>query len=197
MAEDLKVFELVIDEHDEDSGVNMVAIVDYPAIERDFMAFNKQLSKFKVEDEEQRIVSGPFMLAEKAIFRLDEEIGQHYVVFTADTIKKIRNKFAKNQSSDMVNLMHDTEVSGVHIVESFLIDSKRGIKTPVGYEEMSEGSWFGSMLIENDEVWKQVKDGTFKGFSVEGIFERSKEEHKPNDFSKFLSDLQDVLNKIG
>ena len=195
MAEKLKVFELVIDEDSEDSGVNMIALVDYPAIERDFMKFSKQ-QVFKVVDEEQRIVSGPAMLADKAIFRMDEEIGEHYVVFTAETIKKIRNKFAKTHSSDMVNLMHETAVSGVHIVESFLIDERRGITTPKGFDEMTQGSWFVSMLIENEEVWQQVKDGTFKGFSVEGIFERATEEHKPGNLEDLFRAIEEVIGSI-
>ena len=195
MAEKLKVFELVIDEDSEASGVNMIALVDYPAIERDFMKFSKQ-QVFKVVDEEQRIVSGPAMLADKAIFRMDEEIGEHYVVFTAETIKKIRNKFAKTHSSDMVNLMHETAVSGVHIVESFLIDERRGITTPKGFDEMTQGSWFVSMLIENEEVWQQVKDGTFKGFSVEGIFERATEEHKPGNLEDLFRAIEEVIGSI-
>jgi hypothetical protein len=26
------------------------------------------------------------------------------------------------------------------------------------------------MKVENDDVWAKVKDGTFRGFSIEGIF---------------------------
>ena len=195
MAEKLKVFELVIDEESEDSGVNMIALVDYPAIERDFMKFSKQ-QVFKVVDEEQRIVSGPFMVAGQEIFRTDNEIGDHLVVFTAKTIKQIRNKFIKTHTNDMVNLMHDTEVSGVYIAEQFLIDKRRDQGTPKGHEKLPEGSWFGSMLIENEEVWQQVKDGTFKGFSIEGIFERATEEHKPGNLEDLFRALEEVIGKI-
>jgi hypothetical protein len=50
-----KLFELIIDEEDE-SGVSMIALVDLPAIERDFQKFN-QANKitFKVADEDKRI----------------------------------------------------------------------------------------------------------------------------------------------
>ena len=40
------------------------------------------------------------------------------------------------------------------------------------------------MKIENDEVWKSVKDGTFKGFSVEGLFQES-----------FASQLESIFKK--
>ena len=39
-----KLFELVIDEEDE-SGVSMIALVDLPAIERDFQKFNSQFQE--------------------------------------------------------------------------------------------------------------------------------------------------------
>jgi hypothetical protein len=55
--------------------------------------------------------------------------------------------------------------------ESFLIDSSRGISTPKGFTAVADGSWFGSYYVANDDVWAKVKDGTFRGFSVEGFFE--------------------------
>ena len=39
-----------------------------------------------------------------------------------------------------------------------------------GYEDVKDGSWFGSFKVENDDVWNMVKEGKVKGFSVEGIF---------------------------
>ena len=47
--------------------------------------------------------------------------------------------------------------------------------TPKGFSELPEGSWFGSFRVENDDVWQQVKDGDFKGFSVEGLFSEDRE----------------------
>ena len=92
--------------------------------------------------------------------------------------------------------MHETAVSGVHIVESFLIDERRGITTPKGFDEMTQGSWFVSMLIENEEVWQQVKEGSFKGFSVEGIFERATEEHKPENLEDLFKAIEEVIGSI-
>jgi len=40
-----------------------------------------------------------------------------------------------------------------------------------GFEDVANGSWFGSFYVENDEVWKQVKAGEYRGFSVEGLFD--------------------------
>ena len=35
---------------------------------------------------------------------------------------------------------------------------------------MPDGSLFGSMYVENDAAWQLIKDGSVKGFSVEGNF---------------------------
>ena len=61
---------LTIDDDDE-SGVDFVSLVDEPAIERDFMAFSKvkEPYKFRVKDEEKRIITGPFMIASLPIYR--------------------------------------------------------------------------------------------------------------------------------
>ena len=54
--------------------------------------------------------------------------------------------------------------------ESFISDKARGIEPMKGFEDAPNGSWFVSMLVENDEVWNKVKEGLINGFSIEGIF---------------------------
>ena len=59
----------------------------------------------------------------------------------------------------------------MYCIESFIIDSERGITTPKIFDKASDGSWFLSYYIENDVVWNEfIKTGIFKGFSVEGMF---------------------------
>lgn len=165
------VYQLCVNEVD-NSGVNYVALVDNPAIELQWQSFNEQV-RFKVMDEEKHIVSGALMVANMPIYRNDQTIGEHYVVFNPATIEQIAMKFFKDGNINNVNLMHDPnlKVEGVTMFESFLVDSARGINPPTGYGNLTDGSWFGSYKIENAEVWAKVKDGTFRGFSVEGFFD--------------------------
>ena len=130
---------------------------------------DKYNEAFSIQDEEKRIVSGYFMKADLPIIRLNDKNEKYYVVFRRETIEKIVNKFFKNGLNANVNLMHDNnlQTKGVYVIESLIIDSKRGTKAPEGFEDAPDGSWFGSMRVENDEVWQMVKDGTFKGFSVD------------------------------
>ena len=192
----MKIFELIIDEEDE-SGVEMIALVDSPAIQSNWMAFNEQKPidlKFKIQDEEKRIVSGYFMIADLPIARMDDAGKVFYVVFRKDTIERIVNKFMKNGFSSKVNLMHNSNAlaEGVYVIESIIVDSKRGMKAPEWAEKVPDGSWFGSMKVDNDEVWKQVQSGEFRGFSVEGLFAQDREFELPE---KVINKIKEVIKK--
>ncbi|MCS5550256.1 MAG: XkdF-like putative serine protease domain-containing protein, partial [Gammaproteobacteria bacterium] len=150
-----------------------VALVDQPAIESDWIAFDKVKQTFQVESKDKRIVSGYAMIADLPIFRRDEQRGEYHVVFRKDAIQKIALNFMRNGLTKNTNLDHSTGAfqQGVYVFESFMIDSERGIKAPDKFNQEADGSWFISMKVEDDKVWKSVLDGTFKGFSVEGLFE--------------------------
>ena len=150
--------------------------------------FTQQFS-FAILSEEKRIVSGPLMLADELIYRNNEKMGEHYVKFSADTIKMIAIKFAKKKYQNNVNLMHDPsqKVKGVTMFESWLVDTERGIMPMKGFEGVANGSWFGSFYVENEKVWQSIKKGDYKGFSVEGLF----------DYVEPISAEENALKKIG
>lgn len=154
-----------------------------------------ELHSFAIVNEEQRIISGALMIADELIYRNNEKFGEHYVKFSANTIKQIAIKFAKKKFSNHVNLMHDPnqKVKGITMFESFIVDKKRGIQPMAEFKDVADGSWFGSFYVENDKVWQDVKNGTYKGFSVEGMFDYvqpiSAEENALNQISKLLNEL--------
>jgi len=151
--------------------------------------------KFNITNEEQRIISGPIMLSDSLIYRNSPENGEHYVKFTKDTIKSIAIKFAKKKYQNRINLMHqdNSQVDGIVMFESWITDEKRGILPMVGFEDVPDGSWFGSFFVENDDVWKGIKDGLFKGFSVEGLFSM---EPKIDTTDEEVFELLKQINKI-
>ena len=166
----LPIYKMFINDNDE-TTVNYVALVDSPAIERNWFAFSKQMT-FKA-DPIRKIITGALMIADLPIYRFSPSMGEFYVVFDKKEIEKIAQKFFKQGNTSNVNLMHDEKkiVDGVYMFESFIIDSSRGIKVPEGFTGITEGSWIASYKVENDDVWKQITDGKFQGFSVEGIFD--------------------------
>ena len=145
-------------------------------------------NNFSIISEEKRIISGALMLADELIYRNNEKFGEHYVKFSAETIKSIAIKWAKKNFNNHVNLMHDPEqkVKGVTMFESWLVDSNRGIMPMKGFEGVADGSWFGSFYVENEKVWQSIKRGDYKGFSVEGLF----------DYVEPISAEENALKKI-
>jgi hypothetical protein len=178
----------ILDIPDGDQKEFQIALVDEPAIESDWIAFNKH-QNFKIQSKERRIVSGYAMIADLEIPRYDERRGYYNVTFRKGNIEKIWLNFHRNNLMTNTNEMHQSGkfAEGVFVCESFIIDSERGIKAPEGFKQEPDGSWFISMKVENDDVWNKVLEGTFKGFSIEGrFFER------PAD--TFASKLKDLIN---
>lgn len=157
----------------------------------------KQIDRqfFAIQDEEEHIISGPLMLADTPIYRSDVN-GEYYVVFTKDTIKRIAQKYFKKGYQSNVNLMHDDGqvLDGVTMFESWITDNKRGIRAMKGYEDVPDGSWFGSFKVENEQVWDLIKDGKVKGFSVEGIFNYRKTGLA--NIEKMWAQIQEILSQV-
>ncbi len=164
-AMELPVYLMTIDEVDE--GVSYVALVESPAIERPFQAFSKEKMRF-TETGEKRVLTGPLMLADTPIIRRDKTRGEYFVIFQRETIRKMVQKYFKQGNQHNVNAEHSTELDGVYMFESYLIDRDRGINPPKGYEDAKNGSWFGSFKVDNDKVWEEREQ--FTGFSIEGYF---------------------------
>ena len=127
--------------------VDFIALVEYPAIQKNFLAFSQHFqedfravgfNKFNIENQEQRIVTGPLMIADLPIYRRDED-DEYYVSFSAAEIKKIVQRFFKKGYQSKVNVEHATPVDGVFMFESYIIDREKGIMPPKGFEDVSNG----------------------------------------------------------
>lgn len=131
----------------------------------------KKDQKF-VTDDEKRIVVGPAMVPDLKIFRKDKEGNPYYVIFKEDTIKMIMEKYMRNKYTDNNDENHDGQaVKDVYVIESWIKEDMEDKSNKYGYNELPIGTWFVSMKVRNDEVWKKVKNGELNGFSVSGWFE--------------------------
>ena len=150
---------------------------------------------FAIQDEDKHIISGPLMLADKPIYRNNKKFGEHFVTFSAETIKDIAIKFSKKGYQGNVNLMHDQDMQleGLIMFESFIVDKARGIQPMAGFEDAKDGSWFGSFYVENEQAWQLIKEGKVKGFSVEGYFEYPIEKKAPTYAEQKLAELAELL----
>jgi hypothetical protein len=187
----LPVYKLDINEFDEETGIDFVSLVENAAIQKDFLAFSETPIKFAIQDEEKRIVTGAAMIADLPIYRRDDIRGEYYVVFDKESIFKIAKKWARSNQYNSVNAHHKTPImNGVSLFESYIIDRERGVMPPNGFEEVADGSWFVSYLIDNDDVWAKVKSGEFKGFSVEGVFDFPEDKEE-----QLIEEMKEILSK--
>lgn len=170
---------------------NNISIVDCPAIEEDFIQLSKEAEiKFKV-NEEKRIISGPVLIPEQPIYRRDENGKEFYIKFKAATIRDFAVKFFKDHRNTEGNIQHEIATNGITFFESYLLNKERGI-VPNEFSDLPDDTWFVSAKVENDNVWKLIKDGTLKGFSID-IMSTLKEDKSVIDT---VEELEDYLNNI-
>ena len=197
--EKIEVFELVIDIDDE-SGNSAISFVDRPAIDSNFIKFSEQKEhKFQIKDEEKRIVEGYAMISELLIPRITDEGKKFFVKFSAKTIEAIREKQSRLGLNNSFNLMHDSEnkAEGVYMLDNLIIDNERGKIAPKEFEKVPNGSLWISAKVDNDEIWESVKDGTFQGFSVEGMYKQLESVSMDEDvINKIIKTIQDFEKSI-
>lgn len=172
---------------------NNVSIVEFPAIEQDFIKLSKQNNteiQFRV-NEEKRDVFGPVLIPNQPIYRRDDNGNEYYIEFDAKTIRNLAIKFFGDNKQNNGNIEHSVDVNGVTFYQSVLLNRGKGI-VPTDYEELPDGTWLLGAHIENDEVWKLIKDGTIKGFSIDMRARISPEK----DTIETLEELMDYLSGI-
>ena len=165
----MKLYELKIE--DEADEVFAISLVEAPAIESDFIYFDKEEIQFAKVDNEERILLGPILIPDKKILRVDGQGQPYHVFFTKDTVKKIAQNYLMKKYNDKATLEHDKSIKGVNLVESWVKSGKLDKSNNYGLN-LAEGTWVGMFKISDDKIWNDyVKTGKVKGFSIEGLFE--------------------------
>lgn len=182
-----ELFELAIE--DAADGMIAVSLVESPAIERDFVFMSKEI-QFAEVSSEKMLVAGPLLVPNKKILRLKEDGSKYYVYFTEDGIEQIARKFMKQKLGDSVTLEHGNKTSGVYLTELWLVEASKTDKSNLYGFTLPKGTLFGIYKIEDKRIWEKVKDGTFKGFSIEAILEHRKSDVKLN-LEKHIEELNE------
>ena len=158
--------------------------------------FSSEEAVFSVFNNEQRLLLGPAMIPDKMIIRRNEITGEiYYVYFTAETIKKLQQKFMQEKLLDKTNIEHGRKfLSGVDVVESWIVEDQTKDKQQVFGMNYPKGTWMVSVKVNDDATWGKVKDGKLKGFSVQGYFlEKAKFNAETH---KVLDEIKNILKEI-
>ena len=184
----IPVYQAVIT--DEETGMFKISLVDDPAVMSNFQAFDadRKPMLYAIQDEEKRLIRGCIMRANFPIYRRDSRMGEYYIIYKPEEIRKMAEKYLLEGRQNDVNLMHQdgSDVDDVQMVQYFIKGD--GIQVD-GFDECADGSLFGEFHVVNDEVWDEIKAGTYKGFSLEGVFDLVPEQDKDE-----IQEIVDILD---
>ena len=143
-----------------------VSLVEDPAIESNFIALSKQQSSIKLENE-KRLLIGAALVPNKPIYR-NVNGNEFYISFDETTIEKLAQDFLANDYQHNITVDHQEDANDIVIVESWIKTSENDKSVSYGLNEPI-GTWFIGMKVNNDEIWQRIKDGFYKGFSIEAV----------------------------
>jgi len=190
----MRIVELVLDEDQEMSGIEAISIVESPAIEADFVALKADEIKLAEVNKDKKILMGALLIPNKPIFRNSDDQDDYYIYFSKDTVEKASQLYLKNGNQNNSTLEHQHSLSGLTLVESWIVEDTKMDKSRKYGMNVPVGTWMGSVKVNNDEVWNEyVKTGKVKGFSIEGYFADKME--RPKD-SVGLSKDEKLINQI-
>lgn len=185
MLNTLPVYELLIDGNE--SFVDAIALVESPAIEKEFLAFNEQKQYQFSLDEEKMELLGAAMIPDQLIYRRNDDGFEYNVFFSKDTIRNISQSFFKAGFQSNMNIEHSAVNADSYVFQSMIVDSSKGINLM----DLPDGSWVVGVKVLNEKVWQDIKEGKRKGFSIEGVFELERKQ-----FDKYEQEAIVLLEKI-
>lgn len=143
-----------------------VSLVEDPAIESNFIALSKEKQIIQLENE-KRLLVGAALIPNKPIYR-NINGKEFYISFDEATIEKLAQDFLANDYQHNITIEHQEGVDDITVVESWIKTSENDKSVGYGLNEPI-GTWFISVKVNNEEIWNRVKNGDYKGFSIEAM----------------------------
>lgn len=95
-------------------------------------------------------------------------------VLSAEKIEEVAHRFMEDFR--YIDLSHTLKQVGVP-VSSHLLDEDKAFALPDGSTlSLPKGTWMLGVRVKDDEVWKGIESGTFRGYSVMGVKRSAYEE---------------------
>jgi hypothetical protein len=198
----MRLYELKINEDEleegSEQGIYAISLVENPAIEEDFIYLSREGSEEKVllqaTNDEQQTLIGAVLVPNKKILRRDPQTGEEYhIYFEADTIAKAQELYFKNKNNDKFTVDHKRPVDDIYVFESWIISDPNLDKSRAYGLDLPVGSWVVMAKVENEKIWAEVKNGAYKGFSIEGLLKHNLKLAKVESQSEALLGLIDEL----
>ena len=145
----MRIIELILDEEQEESGVEAISIVESPAIEEDFVALKNEEIKLAEVNKDKKLLMGALLVPNKPIYRKSGK-EEYYIYFSKDTITKASQLYLKNGNQNNSTLEHQHQLSGLTLVESWIVESETKDKSRLYNMNVPIGTWMGTVKVNND-----------------------------------------------
>lgn len=193
MNKKIKVIEYGID--DEGTlGVYAISVVEQPAIGVDFVALSEQ-HNVKFKEDFRGLLYGALLIPDQLIYRRNEDTNEeYYVKYSKETIRAIAYNYLKQANQNNATVEHAKVVDGVSLVETWIIEGENDKSKNFGFN-LPEGTWFGCMKVENEEVKQQIQNKDVLGFSIEGNFVVEKEMYLSKQEPTLLEEIEQAIEE--
>lgn len=166
MEQNLKTYRVVVNPEDELTGVYAVSLVDQPAIEVDWIKLGKVEDFFFSANKDKQMLFGPLLIPGKLILRKSQSGELFNIVFDAETIQIIADKYNESKINDIFNFQHSDKQVDAVLLQNWITGDKDKSQD-YGFN-LPSGSWFAGVKVKDEEFWlNEVKTEKVKGFSIE------------------------------
>ena len=168
-----------------------VSPVEDPANGYHFMCFSKteKNAMTNLSKDGKRIVTGVILVPDQKIDRLNTITQELYTIeFPSDVIQKFSRDFFVGgyNANAWENHNKQKPIQGFTYFENWIVrDSNNDASNALGFN-VPAGTWMMSAYVEDDLIWEQCLNGTFKGFSIDSII----------DFKKIDESQQNLNNNV-
>lgn len=185
-------------------GLFAVSEVLDPAIQRDWITFNKQETdqdvadrmkriqsqlNFKVEDKGSKdslTIFGPILIPDMLIYRKRPDGYEYNLTADAPTIKNIVIDFFDKKRTSNVNEDHENVLlDGFTFYQSVITNEY--IPVVKGYEDLPVGTAFLGAFTKDKQRIADIESGKYKGWSIHAAFEQELVEMSNHSESELLN----------
>ena len=190
----MKVYEAVFNE-DTSKGIYALSVVENPAMQDLWITLSEHPKEVNLTlaNEEKRLLLGAALIPDKRIYR-NVDGNEFYITFNAQTIEKLAHSFLKNGNQNNSSLEHETQLSGMSVVEAWIVQDPNNDKSNSYGKTYEKGTWVTMMKVDNEDVWQKAKNGEIKGFSIDALI--GLKELQVNFKNEVNMDLKSITDAI-
>ena len=155
------------------------------------------MAKMMFADEDKMELVGPVAVPDMEIPRKGKDNDVYFVRFSKEVVRKMAEKFMREQRLADNNIQHKDEVNaGSYVFESWITETLEDKANTVYNLDVPVGTWMIKMRVTNPETWAKVKSGDLKGFSLQGNFLSQEEYDAYVQDKKMYEDLVKLVSSL-